>query len=65
MKLIILHSVLQFPDHSDYTAALIESSPFFIAEVKRLLPVPRAATGSKSYMRIQFYGDGNKSFTSV
>ena len=25
MKLIILHSVLQFPDHSDYTAALIES----------------------------------------
>ena len=30
MKLIILHSVLQFPDHSDYTAALIESSPFFI-----------------------------------
>ena len=31
-------------------------------EVKRLLPEPRDETGSKSFMRFQFYGFGNKSY---
>ncbi len=35
------------------------------AEVKRLLPVPGVTTGNKSYMRIQFYRHGNKSYRSI
>ena len=34
----------------------------FACKVKRLLPKPRDETGSKSFMRFQFYGSGNKSY---
>ena len=36
-----------------------------VAELKSLLPVPGAASGRKSYMRIQFFRYGNKSLTFI